>query len=300
MAFIQELGEKQEHYKKVRNSDYYYFISQLIEYNFTLGEFISPTRVGGGIGGFGSSSKIVDLTYGLTYDAIRKVLEIKKINAVVVFTLKQLGNLLKTLRENETRACVTDAGLLMKDELSYHAIALFIQRKERTIRVIALDCDGRNPTLSPTYFDEVKKRIPSHLAYELFSSKVFRQPSLPACYAFAINDCAALQKNPQLMEEILALNGFKENESGSMVIDQLPEPVSPSEEMSREVEELLGFKESKDNGLPLGRLPKSLLGESEALKKALEYQGLLVSYVRESSGGKQPSFCQRITEYFAR
>lgn len=254
-------------------SEYYFLMSLLRRRNPDLRKLIGPVNIPrpGVVGHKGN------YTYGLSYDGIRKVLEIQKINAVVLDSLDGLEQFFGRLKEGETKACVADLGLFRghfspENQLSYHAVAMLSQRKKRGIRVIILDSLG-NAHLSHYH---IKNRVPSQLFVELFNSQVCRQSRFQAtCNTFAIEDCAMFETYPSLVEEILELNDFSDGELG------------------------------EDKDVEFRLLPESLLKLSvgdNAIKRALEHQSLLVSHVRESNGGRliRPSCCERITQYFVR
>lgn len=249
-ALVQELGRKgmDEH------SDYYSLMERLIKSNPDLGELIGQCKCHVGNGW---NTKMV-YSYGLTHAGIQKVLQIKKIDAVVASTSKNLRNFFSKLGVGETRACVTDSSLLHgEDDLSHHAVAVLAERSFGKMRVVILDSDAGSYSES-----QLRKMMPCLISFELLQSGVKRQPNgSMSCYAFAISDCAALQTHPNLIQEIANLN--------KGIISKLPDSLL----------ELTAKDKARDKSLEYQGL---LLGREKLSEET----------------SRRASFCQRIGRYF--
>lgn len=200
-AQIQKLGKTQF----LEGSSYYFLITTLCERYPVLKDYLGRHMVFSGNGW----SISVDHTYGITYEGIQEIVRIRKIDAVVAKSLQELKELFSNMEEHQTKACITDLGLLCQSEHNYHAISLFLERIGKTMRVIVLDSEGNSHRCLSAYKD-IQKRLPDTLCLQLFSSEVVRQPERSiTCYAFAIADCETFEKCPSIISDILSENSLQ-------------------------------------------------------------------------------------------
>lgn len=227
-------------------SRYYFLISVLNKRFPSLDDHINTHTMLTGHGW----GMCCDSTYGITFEGIRRVLEIKKIQARVLTTLEELSDVFLHLQDNQILSCVADSGVLVHSDgkSSTHAVSMFLLKEKNIIRVAVLDSEGEFAYSSS--LKKIKKLMSEGLILGLACSTVVRQKSGEAtCYGFAISDCIAVQNDPNLLRKML---GSSDKVKGDFEGDHQAE---------------------------IRQLPSELLTLTKgttARQRALEYQALLV------------------------
>lgn len=189
------------------------------------------------MGGFGAGHEnIFSYAYGLSFAGVRKALELKMINSLVVETSEELKNMISTLEEGSRLAIAASASIFIDDEISQcHAIAVLLRLEKGNLTFMILDSQPCNEYDK----NKIAASIGKDLTLSLMVSKVRRQArSALTCYAFAINDCDAFQKDPRLIETIISLN------DGASELTILPSELmklSTNEEDQKEALKLQGM-----------------------------------------------------------
>lgn len=145
--------------------------------------------------------------YGLTYAGIDRIVQTKKIDAVVCDTLENLTeNLAK--QEDGILKIITDSALIQelfsneeKAEatlLHQHAVALISERKEKKINIFVMDSEGNSYSIS----DQKIRKLGENLQVLAYISRMDRQGKEKVCYTYAIQDCKRIGKFPNLLADI--------------------------------------------------------------------------------------------------
>lgn len=123
--------------------------------------------------------------YGLTYDGIRAVLQMKQLVVIVAETAEAVRSVFTNLIDGQRCAIITDSGAIKGRTTEYHALAVFLERKGNDLKMIIMD------SLANHYCkQDVFSVIPKGLNLTLCISNVKRQEeSTGTCNGFAIQDC---------------------------------------------------------------------------------------------------------------
>lgn len=162
--------------------------------------------------------------YSLTTNGVRKYLEVNQIRAAVCNTNESLNAVLRKLNCDESIALAIPTSALELTDLLYksdqvHIISLFAERRADRLQLFINDSNG-----TPYSYDELRSSFKVDCKIQLFVSTLRRQHRGYVCQTFAIRDCKQFNKNPNLPNELLNMNGYTNNEkAGCFYMDELPE-----------------------------------------------------------------------------
>ncbi|MBA3660343.1 MAG: hypothetical protein H0W64_01305 [Gammaproteobacteria bacterium] len=148
--------------------------------------------------GWGLTLIKTGVTYGLSYQGIQEILNLMGMekNIIVAETEQKLRDAFLHLQTSKA-ALITDIKALDSTSCG-HAISLFVEKKGNVFRLFI------NDSMANYYFfEDIQAIVPKGYQLQLVISRVERQkPTDVTCNAFAITDCEAFIKNPNLLTEM--------------------------------------------------------------------------------------------------
>ena len=172
----------------MRNPELTKYVSKVVEYQ-----------------GSGWSLTPVTKCYGLTYAGINRIVQSKKIEAIVCDTVEKIKENLEKQKDGVLRM-ITDSALieeLFSDEesssaLQQHAVALISEKKGERMNLYVMDSEGNNYSISDQKISKMREKLQVHA----YISRVDRQRKEKVCYTYAIQDCKRIGQQPNLLAQI--------------------------------------------------------------------------------------------------
>ena len=199
--------------------------SQYRPYIGPVGQQMRSVQIGHGWGTYFESEYTgYPEGYSFTPRGVQLYLKIHEIQARIFDTKEVLNAALGELNPNQSKAFIISADVLDKKGSEYHLISLFAQKRDNRLLLVVNDSNGFDYP-----YDQVRKAIDVPLDIQLYVSKVKRQISGFPCQTYAIQDCKQFNKDPNLIDKLLEMNGHTDDpRAQGYVIDKLPDSLNVS------------------------------------------------------------------------